>query len=168
MLRDSLAACPVLGAKKTKDLFRKYDVLSPAEVESRMHIAIEKYVKQLTIEAETMISIARSQILPAAIEHQVLLAQSVSATEAASVECEDDHEALREFAGFVSRLRRAIVALEKACAHHVDDTHKHATHINAKVKPAMDALREVVDTLETHVAADLWPLPTYRELLFLK
>ena len=168
ILKDSLAAFPVLGAKKTKELFRKYDVLSPAEVESRMHIAIEKYVKQLTIEAETMISIARSQILPAAIEHQALLAQSVSATEAAAVECEEDREALREFVGHVSRLRGAIVALEKACAHHVADPHKHATHINAKVKPAMDALRQVVDTLELHVAADLWPLPTYRELLFLK
>ncbi|HEU4828702.1 MAG TPA: glutamine synthetase III [Gemmatimonadales bacterium] len=168
MLRDSLAAFPVLGAKKTKDLFKKYDVLSPAEVESRMHIAIEKYVKQLTIEAETMISIGRSQILPAAIEHQALLAQSVSATEAAAVECEEDREALREFVGLVSRLRKAIVALETACAHSVADSHKHATHINAKVKPAMDALRNVVDSLETHVAADLWPLPTYRELLFLK
>jgi glutamine synthetase len=168
VLRDSIAAFPVLGAKKTVDLFRKYDVLSPAEVESRMHIAVEKYVKQLTIEAETMVSMARSQILPAAIEHQMLLAQSVSATEAAAVECEEDREALREFAGYVSRLRGAIVALEKACAHHVADPYKHATHINSKVKPAMDGLREVVDTLELHIAADLWPLPTYRELLFLK
>jgi glutamine synthetase len=114
------------------------------------------------------VSIARSQILPAAIEHQTLLAQAVSATEAAEVDCEEDREALREFVGNVSRLRGAIVVLEKACAHHVADPHRHATHINSKVKPAMDALREVVDTLELHVAADLWPLPTYRELLFLK
>ena len=168
ILRDSLAAFPILGAKKTVELFKKYDVLSPVEVESRMHIAVEKYVKQLTIEAETMISIARSQILPAAIEHQTLLAQAVSATEAAAVECEEDREALREFVGQVSGLRTAIVALEKACAHHVADPHKHATHINAKVKPAMEALRERVDALELHVAADIWPLPTYRELLFLK
>ena len=168
ILKDSIAAFPVLGAKKTVDLFKKYDVLSPAEVESRMHIAVEKFVKQLTIEAETMVSIARSQILPSAIEHQTLLAQAVSATEAAGVDCEEDREALREFAGHVSRLRAAIVALEKACAHHVADPYKHATHINSKVKPAMGALREVVDTLELHTAADLWPLPTYRELLFLK
>ena len=70
-------------------MFKKYGVLGRSEYESRIHIAIEKYVKQLTIEAETMISIARSQILPAAIEHQVLLAQSVSATEAAAVAAED-------------------------------------------------------------------------------
>jgi glutamine synthetase len=168
MLRDSAAAFPVLKARKTTDLFRKYEVLSKAEVDSRMHIAVEKFVKQLQIESETMISIARSQILPAALQHQTLLAESVAATDAAGVDCEDTRASLVEFVGMVSELRRATVALERACAHHDEDPMRHATHINAQVKPAMAALRQVVDGLESHVAADLWPMPNYRELLFLK
>jgi glutamine synthetase len=168
ILADSVAAFPVLGAKKTKELFAKYDVLSAAEVDSRMHIAVEKYVKQLTIEAETMVSIARAQILPAALEHQTLMAQAVASTDAAGVDATEDRKALAEFVGMVSRLRASIVGLEKACAHHVTDPMKHATHINAKVKPAMEELRAAGDALEVHVAAELWPLPTYRELLFLK
>jgi glutamine synthetase len=168
LLRDSAAAFPVLKARKTIDLFKKYEVLSKAEVDSRMHIAVEKFVKQLQIESETMVSIARSQILPAALQHQTLLAEAVAATEAAGVECDDTRTSLVEFVGMVSELRRATVALERACSHHDDDPMRHATHMNAQVKPAMAGLRQVVDGLESHVAAELWPMPTYRELLFLK
>ncbi len=168
ILQDSAAAFPVLGAKKTVDLFKKYEVLSPAEVESRKHIAVEKYVKQLMIEAETMVSIARSQILPAALEHQGLMADTINSTEAAGVKCEGEKKALREFLGLVTDLRAGIAALEKECANHAGDPMEHARHINSKVKPAMAGLREVVDTLELHVSAAIWPLPTYRDLLFLK
>jgi glutamine synthetase len=168
ILQDSAAAFPVLGAKKTVDLFRKYEVLSPAEVESRMHIAVEKYVKQLMIEAEMMVSIARSHILPAALEHQGLMANTINATEEAGVKVEGERKALREFAGLVTGLRTAIAAVEKECANHAGDPMAHARHINTKVKPAMAELREAVDTLELHVSAELWPLPTYRDLLFLK
>ena len=168
ILQDSAAAFPILGDRKTVALFKKYDVLTPAEVESRMHIAVEKYVKQLTIEAETMVSIARSQILPAALEHQALIADAVNATEAAGVKCEGERKALKEFVDLVATLRGAIAALEKQGAHHTEEPMAHARHINTKVKPAMEALREAVDTLELHVAAELWPVPTYRELLFLK
>jgi len=71
-LRDSVEAFPVLKAKKTVDLFKKYGVLTKSEYDSRIHIAIEKYVKQLGIEAETMVTIAKSQILPAALALVVL------------------------------------------------------------------------------------------------
>ena len=68
--RDSVAAFPLLKAKKNVDLFRKYDVLSKAELDSRTHVVIEKWVKQLIIEAETMIGITRTHLLPAALRHQ--------------------------------------------------------------------------------------------------
>jgi glutamine synthetase len=168
VLQDSAAAFPVLNAKKTVALFKKYEVLSPAEVDSRMHIAVEKYVKQLTIEAETMVSIARAQILPAALEHQGLIADTVNSTEAAGVKCEGERKALREFVGLVTDLRAGIAGLEEACAHDAPGLMAHATHINTNVKPAMAELRAVVDTLELHVSAEYWPFPTYRDLLFLK
>jgi glutamine synthetase len=166
--RDSVDAFPILKSKKNLDLFRKYGVLSKSELDSRSHIGIEKYVKQIGIEAETMISIARTQVLPAALIHQGRTAAAVTHTEVAGVKCPDTTVALGEFVNLVTRLRESLAKLEKAASHQDDDPMRHAVHIKEKVKPAMASLRSVVDALETHVAADLWPLPTYREMLFLK
>ncbi|HEY3933251.1 MAG TPA: glutamine synthetase III [Gemmatimonadales bacterium] len=167
-LRDSVEAFPVLKAKKTVDLFKKYGVLTRAEVESRYHIAVEKFVKQLGIEAEMMATMTRTMVLPAAIRHQAELAAAVTATESAGVDCDDTVKALESFAGLVTAARKALVAVESTAAHHDDDPLRHAAHFRSKVRPAMATLREAVDELETHVAGDLWPMPTYRELLFLK
>ena len=167
-LRDSVAAFGVLRARKNVELFKKYGVLSPAEHDSRTHIAIEKYIKQLGIEAETMVSMARNQILPAALKHQQQVAEAIGATKAAGVDCADTTDALRSFVGLVSKLRTTTAAVERAAAHHDADPTKHAAQISRELKPAMAELRVVVDTLETLIAADLWPLPTYRDLLFLK
>ena len=90
----------MLRARKNVDLFRKYGVLTRSEYDSRTHIKIEKYVKQLAIEAETMVSIARGQILPAALEHQQRVAEAVAATKAAGVDARRYTEALREFVGW--------------------------------------------------------------------
>ena len=166
--RESVDAFPVLKSKKVIELFKKYGVLTRAEVESRYHIAVEKYVKQLVIEAETMVSIARTQIIPAAIRHQRLLAEAVTATEGAGVDCDDTVAELTSLVGTIADVRSGCDALEQTFAFHDDDPMKHALHIRAKVRPAMAALRTAVDALEPRIAADLWPLPTYRELLFLK
>jgi glutamine synthetase len=167
-LKDSVAAFGVLRDKKNTELFKKYGVLTRAEVDSRTHIAIEKYIKQLGIEAETMVSMAKNQILPAALQHQQRVAEAVAATQAAGVECADSVSALRSFVDLVTNLRKATAVVEQAAAHHESDPMKHATRISQELKPAMAELRNVVDNLETIVAADLWPLPTYRDLLFLK
>jgi glutamine synthetase len=167
-LKDSVDAFAVLRAKKNVDLLKKYGVLSKAEHDSRTHIMIEKYIKQLAIEAETMVSIARAQILPAALQHQQRMAETVAATKAAGVECGDTVAALRGFVELVTRLRNATVAVEQAGAHQDPDPMKHAAQISRELKPVMAELRTTVDTMETLVAADLWPLPTYRDLLFLK
>ena len=167
-LKDSVEAFDVLRAKKNVELFRKYNVLSKAEHDSRTHIMIEKYIKQLAIEAETMVSIARGQILPAALRHQQRMGEVVVATKAAGVECADTVAALRSFVELVTRLRNTTARVEQASAYHDADPMKHASQISHDLKPAMAELRGVVDTLETLVAADLWPLPTYRDLLFLK
>jgi glutamine synthetase len=167
-LKDSVEAFGVLRAKKNVDLFKKYGVLSKAEHDSRTHIMIEKYTKQLAIEAETMVSIARGQILPAALRHQHRLAETVASTKAAGVDCADTTAALRSLVELVTKLRNATAAVERAAAHHDADPMKHATQISRELKPVMAELRGSVDTLENLVAADLWPLPTYRDLLFLK
>ena len=167
-LRDSVAAFPVLKARKTTALFEKYGVLSKAEVESRWHIAVEKYVKQMAIEAETMVAMARSMILPAALQHQTLMAETVAATESADVACKDEKKALSEFVALVAGFRAAIAKLEKLVAHGDGEPEAHAEQVARKLRPAMDELRSIADQLEVHTAAELWPVPTYRELLFLK
>jgi glutamine synthetase len=167
-LKDSVAAFQVLRAKKNSDLFRRYGVLNKSEYDSRIHIAIEKYVKQLGIEAETMVSIAKSQILPAALEHQRRVADAVASTKAAGVDPSDSTQALREFVDLVSQFRSRTAEVERLAAHHDADPARHAAQIARELKPAMQRLRETGDALEAVVAADLWPLPNYRTLLFLK
>jgi glutamine synthetase len=168
IMNDSVSAFPVLKAKKVVDLFKKYGVLSKSELESRHHIVVEKWVKQVSIEAEMMITIGRTQILPSAIENQSLLAHAVAGTEAAGVECPGTKAALKDFVAYVRAFREALVALEKTVMHEGGAPERHAAYIRDKVRPAMTTLRGAADLLENHMAADLWPLPTYRELLVLK
>ena len=143
-------------------------MLSGTEVESRAHISVEKYVKQLCIEAEMMVSMARSMILPAALQHQTILADAVSSGDAAGVDMSDQRAELGEFVGLVRQLREAAARLECTLQTPAHEHFAHARKIEDEVRPGMAVLRAVVDTLEQQVAADLWPMPNYRELLFLK
>jgi glutamine synthetase len=167
-LKDSVQAFNVLRARKNTELFRKYGVLGKTEYESRIHIAIEKYVKQLTIEAETMVSMARGLILPAALEHQRRIAETVAATQSAGVDAGETADSLREFVGLVNEFRRRTSEVERVVTHHEADPAKHAAHLNRELKPAMSRLREIGDQIEGSVAVELWPMPSYRDLLFLK
>jgi glutamine synthetase len=115
-----------------------------------------------------MVQMARIQILPAALQHQTMLAQAVSSLEAAGVKSADQLAALKDFVALVGKFRDATIALEKDVAHHDDDPFDHAEQIQKKVRPAIVKLREYGDQLEQTVTADLWPLPTYQEMLFLR
>ncbi len=168
ILQDSVEAFPVLNSKKTADLFKKYGVLNKAEVDSRYHIAVEKWVKQLGIEADTMGVMARTLILPAALEHQRRTAEALAATTGAGVEDKAGKAELTALVKLISEFREAIDALEAEAAVEHADPMAHARHIKAKVKPAMAEVRRLGDLLQLDVAADLWPMPVYRELLFLK
>ena len=167
-LKDSVQAFNVLKARKNVDLFKKYGVLGKSEYESRIHIGVEKFVKQIAIEAETMVSMARGLILPAALEHQRRMAEAVAATKAAGVDAGDTTTALREFVELVNEFRRRIGEVERLAAHHEAEPMKHAAQMSRELKPAMGRLREAGDAIESMTAADLWPMPNYRDLLFLK
>lgn len=166
--RESVSALSVLTSKKNVQLFEKFKVLSKVESESRAHIYLEKYVKQLLIEAETAALMVRTLILPAAIRFQTELAEAVAATAAADVDPGETREQLEEYVELVDSLRKALARLEKESGHEGGDVHKHAEQVRDKVRPAMSDLREVVDALEQEIPADLWPLPTYREMLHVK
>jgi glutamine synthetase len=166
--RDTVEAIPALRSRKCVELFTRYKVLTRAEVESRANIFIEKFIKEVTIEAETMVTMARTRILPAALHHQTVLAETVAATQAADVDCEDLRGELEDFTDLVTRFRHAIDAVEKAAHAHTPDMLDHAKQIKSTLRPAMADLRAAADELETKVASDLWPIPTYHEMLFIK
>jgi glutamine synthetase len=168
-LRDSVDALPVFLKKRAGDLFAKYKVLSRPETEARGHIFLEKYVKQVTIEAETMVSISRTMVFPAALQHQRRLAEAISAAQGADVDVGDQRAILEDLVVLISKLSGATNRLEAALAHEAAGSPlEHAKHVRDEVKPAMADVREAADALESVVADDLWPLPTYRDLLFIK
>ncbi|HUU85788.1 MAG TPA: glutamine synthetase III, partial [Phycisphaerae bacterium] len=168
ILKNGLEALPVLASRKAIGLFKKCRVLNKAELESRVHAFLEKYALTLNIEAEAMVLLARQAILPAALMHQTRLAQAVGATQGAGVDCQTSKALLEEFVDLVSRFTTKINALAVAQSREHEDVLQHAQHLKAKVIPVMEELRELGDELETQVAAELWPLPSYREVLFTK
>ncbi len=170
-LRSTVDAIPALQSKKALALFKTYKVLTKSEMESRVHIRLETYVKQCLIEAEEMMVIGKTMILPAATAHQTNLAESVAATEGAGVDCESSRLALEEFVDLVNQFRSALSSLDAALCfdHDLDERPLPAAeHVREDILPCMEDLRAVADELEGVVADDLWPLPTYREILTIR
>jgi glutamine synthetase len=156
-LRTTPDALPWLVEHQTIQAFERYDVLSERELESRFEVFVEQYTTNLNIEAETAASIARTMLLPAAVRHLAeLRAAGQKALITETEELVDD---------FVTAIRR----LEEVNAHHpAEEGLEHARWMRDNVIPAMDAVRDVADRLEKIVADDLWPLPKYSEMLFIK
>jgi glutamine synthetase len=150
-------ALPWLVEKQTIRAFENYNVLTERELESRFEVFVEQYATKLNIEAETAASIARTMILPAAVRHLTEL--KASGVEALAAEVEP----------LVEELHARLLELEKANDHDGPEGGlKHAKYMRDTVIPAMDAVREIADRLERIVADDLWPLPKYSEMLFIK
>ncbi len=152
-------ALPHLIAEETVSMFDNYGVLSQRELDSRYEVFLEQYVTKLNIEAETAASIARTMLLPAAVRHLGML----RAAEVAEL-VDDASELVSEFSAAIQRLDAANLAEN----HPHDDLLAHAKHMHDEVVPAMESVREVADRLEGVVADDVWPLPKYAEILFIK
>ncbi len=166
-LRDTVEALPALGAPKAIDLFARFKVLTREEVESRSTIFAEKYAKQLHIESETMVLMARQSVLPAALAHQRNVAETINATVTAGVTPKKQQKMLKEFVLLCEKFSAAIDELAiELTAGMTEDPFARADHLRNKVVPLMDKLRALGDELEIHVTDELWPLPTYRDLLF--
>ncbi len=168
-LKSTTDAIPMIIRKDSIDLFTKYKVFTEKELQSRYMIFSESYVKTITIEANTMLCMAKTMILPAAIRYLGEVAQTVTAVKAAGVDAAAQLDHLKELSGVTSKFQMAIAELEKAVHHHPDgDAFAHAKSMKEHVLPKMEDLRTFGDSLETIVADDLWPLSTYREMLFIK
>ncbi|MFM1830170.1 MAG: hypothetical protein RLZZ558_510 [Planctomycetota bacterium] len=164
-LTSTADALPVFESRKARDLFSKYGVLSPTELKARAEVLMELYVTVVGIEARTLATMVRTQILPAATRGQAELADAVGASRAAGVECPDEETALRNWVQKLSGLRTALAALEKAEARDFKDSAAHMRHCRDEVVAAMTEVRRFCDSIEKWTPADLWPLPTYAEML---
>jgi glutamine synthetase len=169
--RNAVDAIGNFGSKKNAELFERFRVLSAKEVESRMHIMFEAYCKAIAIEGQSALSIARTMILPAAQRSQLTVAQSVAAAKSAGMKIKAQEKRLKELCGLVDGFVEAIDDLKAEFEHaeaHDAAPDKHAKTYRDKVVPAMGKLRVLADQLETMVDDAEWPLPKYREILFLQ
>ncbi|WP_341928053.1 glutamine synthetase III [Nocardioides psychrotolerans] len=165
-LRTTVDALPELITPEAIELFSKYSVFNEREMHSRYEIGLEHYLLTVGVEANLTLEIATTTVLPAALRYQTELAANVAALRAAGVDA--DLSTLESVSAPIAALRAGITSLSAALAHdHDEDALLAATFARDEVLPAMGAIREAADTLESLIADDLWPLPTYQEMLYI-
>jgi glutamine synthetase len=160
-LKTAADALPALIDPEVIEVFEKYGVLSETELKSRYVILCEQYEKHMNVEAKLVLEIAQTKIFPLAASYAASLAEGVAKMKAAGVATST--ATLEKVAALVSQLEKDIAMLQSvhASAHEVSDW-------TFKVLPAMNKLRATVDELEGLLPDDIWPLPTYQEMLFIK
>ncbi|MEZ4510680.1 MAG: glutamine synthetase III [Chloroflexota bacterium] len=165
-LRTTFDALPALVSEEAVELFTKYGVMSERETESRYEVYMEQYVKSVTVEAKLTAEIAKTLIYPAAVRYQGELAGAAANLKAVGIA--PDMGVLNEVTTAVTGLQQSVARLEKLIAHEGHDLPSEAKHMRDALLPAMLDVRGYADELEGLVADDLWPLPTYQEMLFIK
>jgi len=167
-LKTTVDALPEIVKAPVVKTFEKFKVLSERELHARYEVNLENYSKTINVEAQLMVLMANRYILPAALEYQKRVAESVAATKQAGVTSKEGGKHLTRLVGLVDRFRALTEALATALDHSSPSAEKHARYMRDKIVPAMGALREVGDQLELVIPHELYPLPTYREMLFVK
>lgn len=167
-LKSMVDAVDTLTTDKAVKLFEKFKIFTKAELESREEILYETYAKTLNIEALTMIDMASKQLLPACVKYSKSLADAVIAVREAGADEEAPRELLREVS---LKLKEARYALEKlkeveAKAGAIANAREKAFYYKDTVKEVMEELRTPIDELEMMVDKEMWPMPTYADLMF--
>nr|WP_314757451.1 glutamine synthetase III [uncultured Lachnoanaerobaculum sp.] len=169
-LPSMIDAIPALVSEDSIKLFEEFEVFTRTELESRVEIEYEAYSKAINIEAKTMIDIAGKSIIPAVIRYTTRLADSIIKLKSAisGIEPYAQNAILIEVN---EHLKESKVALENLKNYmdnttEITDVTAHAKYMHEVVVPAMEALRKPIDTLEMIVDKDLWPMPSYGDLLF--
>jgi glutamine synthetase len=167
-LPNTVEALDELVKKDVVQLFEKYKVLNARELRARYEVAVETYVKTINVEAHLMVLMANRYVVPSVVRYQRELAESVAAVNAAGGSSREAKKLLQRIAGLTDDVRSRTERLAAVLNHHSSDTRKHARYMRDSVVPAMAALRESVDQVEPLMPHEVWPLPTYREMLFVK
>ena len=167
-IKSMVDAIPALTTDKAIGLFEKFHVFTKAELESRAEIQYETYAKAINIEAKAMIDIASKQIIPAVIKYTKSLADTVNSVTAAGAEASVQSELLAETSGLLSDTKVALqklIDLDKK-SEEVPEGTELAHYFHEEIVPAMAELRAPVDTLEMIVDKEMWPMPSYGDLMF--
>ena len=169
-IKSMVDSIPAIKTEKAVKLFETFNVFTKAELESRAEVEYEAYSKAINIEARTMIDMAGKQIIPAVIKYTTQLATSLATVKAACSEADVSvqTELLTETSALLSDMKVAMAALidvNEACGS-MENTEEQARAYHEKVVPAMEALRAPADKLEMIVDKDLWPFPSYGDLIF--
>jgi glutamine synthetase len=164
-LKTTLDALPELIKPEAIALFEKYSVFNDREMHSRYEIGLEQYALTVNVEAKLTLELGTTVILPAALRYQTELASNVATMKAAGVE--PSTALLEDVSTTVADLVSALADLKKGVEDHsATSAMDEAAHMQGLL-PAMDAVRTAADSLESVVADDLWPLPTYQEMLYI-
>jgi len=165
--KTAVDALPVFQHKDVVAMFEKYKVLSPRELHGRYEVYVEQYNKSVNVEAKLTVKIAKTSILPAALRYQSVLAENANVVKAAGIS--PDTTLLKQVTELIAKLQAGVTGLETAASKHVaDGLLAVAKHFCTAVIPAMAKVREAADSLESIVDDDLWPLPTFQEMLFIR
>ncbi len=166
--KNTVDALPEIVKAPVMKAFEKYKVLTEAELHARYEINLETYCKTINIEAQLMVLMADRYILPAAFEYQKHVGQSVAAAKAGGAPSKEGKKHLVELVKLVDAFRVQTERLEAAADHTSATAEKHAKYMRDSVVPSMAKLRDLGDRMELMIPHETWPLPTYREMLFVK
>lgn len=169
-LKTTSDAMPHYLAQKNIDMFERHGVFSETEIRSRYDVQMEEYVKVLHIEARTMIGMTRKQILPGVFKYVRDIASSIREVQGIGCDsqCRAQIDTLQKAQDLIDRIHREVGALEQIVADTFgsDDITSTANYYTTWVIPAMNSLREAVDSLESMVGYEYWPYPSYGALMF--
>ena len=167
-IKSMVDAIPALTTDKAVELFGKFSVFTKAELESRAEIKYENYAKAINIEAKAMIDIAAKQIIPAVVKYTKELADTVLAVKEAGADASVQVEMLADISGLLTETKAALKKLEAVTeeAAGKEEGKVQSEFYHFSVVPAMEGLRTPVDELEMIVDKEVWPMPSYGDLLF--
>jgi glutamine synthetase len=167
-IKTGIEALAAMATPEAAKLFEKYKVLSKEEMHSRYEIYLEAYIKHVNIEAQASVQMVKRQYLPAVIRFAQCLASGIEQLKSVSASSKVQKALLEKVSDLLESAGEKLEALEDAIekAHAVRDIIKRAEAFRDKVVVAANALRKDIDALEGLVPADIWPVPTYAEMLF--
>ena len=167
-LKNTVDALPEIVKPGVVKAFEKFKVLTEAELHARFEINLETYCKTINIEAQLMVLMANRYILPAAFEYQKQVGESVAAAKAGGVPSKEGKKVLAQIVKLTDAFRVQTEKLAAALDHTSTSSEKHAKYMRDVIVPGMVKLRDIGDQIEVVVPHAVWPLPTYREMLFVK
>lgn len=167
-IKSMVEAVDTLTTDKAVELFEKFKIFTKAELESREEVLYETYAKTINIEALTMIDMASKLILPAVVKYTKALADTVIAVKEAGADASVQTELLQKVSVKLTEMKAALTKLQEVekKAGGMEEGKAQAFCYHEEVRPAMEALRAPADELEMLVDKEIWPIPTYADLMF--